>query len=210
MFKFISKLFPSKHEKDVKELLPAVDEINSYFEEYQKFTDEQLIAKTQEFRQLIKDNTKEIEDKLAELREKLKTDISHDERQDGYDELEELEKNLKDTIEDTLNEILPQAFAVVKDTCRRLCGKEWSAAGTKIRWDMVPFDVQLIGGIVLHQGKIAEMATGEGKTLVATLPMYLNALPGKGVHLVTVNDYLAKRDSQWMGQVYRFLGLTVG
>lgn len=210
MFKFITKLFPSKHEKDVKEILPIIDEINEYYETLKDLTDEQLIAKTGEFRQLIKENTNEIEEKLAELHEKLKSDIKHEERQEIYDEIQELEKTLQETIESTLEDILPQAFAVVKDTCRRLCGKEWQAAGTKVRWDMVPYDVQLIGGIVLHRGKISEMATGEGKTLVATLPMYLNALPGKGVHLVTVNDYLAKRDSEWMGEIFRFHGLTVG
>ena len=109
-----------------------------------------------------------------------------------------------------MNEILPEAFAVVKSTCERLLGKSWTVAGNKITWDMVPYDVQLMGGIVLHQGKIAEMATGEGKTLVATLPLYLNALTGRGVHLVTVNDYLALRDSEWMGEIYKFHGLTVG
>ena len=110
----------------------------------------------------------------------------------------------------TLDDLLPEAFAVVKETCRRLCGKTWDVVGLPVTWDMVPFDVQLLGAIVLHQGKIAEMATGEGKTLAATLPIYLNALPGKGVHLVTVNDYLARRDSEWMGQVFTTLGLTVG
>ncbi|HEY3250937.1 MAG TPA: preprotein translocase subunit SecA, partial [Ignavibacteria bacterium] len=210
MFNFLSKLFPSKHEKDVKGILPVIEEINSYYEEYKNLSDEELKAKTQEFRELIKNNTQEIEDRLKELNENLKTDITHDQRQEIYDEIEELEKSLKETTEETLNEILPQAFAVVKDTCRRLYGKEWIAAGTKVRWEMIPYDVQLIGGIVLHQGKIAEMATGEGKTLVATLPMYLNALPGKGVHLVTVNDYLAKRDSEWMGEIFKFHGLTVG
>ncbi|HET9250687.1 MAG TPA: preprotein translocase subunit SecA [Candidatus Eisenbacteria bacterium] len=110
----------------------------------------------------------------------------------------------------TLDDLLPEAFAVVKETCRRLCGKTWDVVGLPVTWDMVPFDVQLLGAIVLHQGKIAEMATGEGKTLVATLPIYLNALPGKGVHLVTVNDYLARRDSEWMGQIFTSLGLSVG
>jgi preprotein translocase subunit SecA len=99
---------------------------------------------------------------------------------------------------------------LVKDTCRRLYGKEWTAGGTKVKWEMIPFDVQLIGGMVLHQGKIAEMATGEGKTLVGSMPTYLNALPGKGVHIITVNDYLARRDSEWMGEIYKFHGLTVG
>src|SRR5439155_12843704 len=111
---------------------------------------------------------------------------------------------------ETLEDLLPEAFAVVKEVCRRLCGKTWDVVGQPIAWDMVPFDVQLLGAIALHEGKIAEMATGEGKTLVATLPIYLNALTGKGVHLVTVNDYLAKRDSEWMGAVFTTLGLTVG
>ena len=129
---------------------------------------------------------------------------------DLYDELDKLEKESYEITAAALNDILPEAFAVVKQTCKRLCGTEWTAAGNKIRWNMIPYDVQLIGGIVLHQGKIAEMSTGEGKTLVATLPLYLNALAGKGVHLITVNDYLAKRDSEWMGEVFKFHGLTVG
>src|SRR5438445_6584780 len=120
------------------------------------------------------------------------------------------------TIEDNeelarrLKEILPEAFAVVKNACRRLCGQEITVRGHPLKWEMIPFDVQLIGGYALHSGKIAEMATGEGKTLVATLPVYLNALSGRGVHVVTVNDYLAARDGEWMGAVYKFLGLTVG
>lgn len=210
MFKFISKIFPSKHEKDVRELLPYVEEINQYYEEYKKISDEELIAKTQEFRELIKSTTKELEDKIIALQDKLKTDVTHEQRQDIYSELNDLDKELQDLTEDTLNSILTQVFAIVKDTCRRLVGREWKAGGMLIRWDMVPFDVQLIGGIVLHQGKISEMATGEGKTLVATLPMFLNALTGKGVHLITVNDYLATRDSEWMGEIYKFHGLTVG
>ena len=128
---------------------------------------------------------------------------------------EELQKKTEEfkerlTAGETLDDLLPEAFAVVKDACRRLLGKKWLVTGREIVWDMVPYDVQLLGGIVLHQGKIAEMATGEGKTLVATMPMYLNALEGKGAHLVTVNDYLAQRDAEWMGEVYKFLGLTVG
>ncbi|HFE63453.1 MAG TPA: preprotein translocase subunit SecA, partial [Caldithrix sp.] len=111
---------------------------------------------------------------------------------------------------ETVDDLLPEAFAVVKDVCRRLEGKKWLVTDHEIEWDMVPYDVQLIGGIALHNGKIAEMATGEGKTLVATMPLYLNALEGKGAHLVTVNDYLAKRDSEWMGEIFKFLGLSVG
>ena len=118
--------------------------------------------------------------------------------------------SLNEEYEEVLDQLLPEAFAVVKSTCERLVGKSWTVAGNKITWDMVPYDVQLMGGVVLHQGKIAEMATGEGKTLVATLPLYLNALTGRGVHLVTVNDYLAQRDSEWMGEIFKFHGLTVG
>lgn len=210
MFNFLKKIFPSKHEKDVKELLPIVDEINEHYKELASLTDDELRAKTAEFKELIRKNTQEHEDKIVELRSKLTNDISHDERKEIYDELEKTENERDDIIEDTLNEILPQAFAVVKDTCRRLCGKEWTAAGQRVQWDMIPFDVQLIGGMVLHQGKIAEMATGEGKTLVGTLPQFLNALPGKGVHIITVNDYLAKRDSEWMGEIFKFHGLSVG
>ncbi|MBE2228078.1 MAG: preprotein translocase subunit SecA, partial [Ignavibacteria bacterium] len=210
MFNFLKKIFPSKHEKDVKELLPVVEEINEHYKELASLTDDELRAKTAEFRELIRSNTQEHEDKIVELRSKLTNDISHDERKEIYDELEKTENERDDIIEDTLNEILPQAFAVVKDTCRRLCGKEWTAAGQRVQWEMIPFDVQLIGGMVLHQGKIAEMATGEGKTLVGTLPQFLNALPGKGVHIITVNDYLAKRDSEWMGEIFKFHGLTVG
>src|SRR2546426_6111528 len=115
-----------------------------------------------------------------------------------------------DELTAALNELLPEAFAAVKNTCRRLCGQEITVRGHALKWEMIPFDVQLIGGMALHTGKIAEMATGEGKTLVATLPVYLNALSGRGVHIVTVNDYLAARDGEWMGAVYKFLGLTVG
>ncbi|MDD5361597.1 MAG: preprotein translocase subunit SecA [Ignavibacteria bacterium] len=210
MLKIISKIFPSKHEKDVKALLPKVQEINKYYDEYQKLSDDELRAKTAELKQRIHDEIKEQEDKINELKERLKEDIPHEERYDIYDELDTLTKDYYENIKAALDDILPEAFAVVKDTCRRLCGTEWEAAGTKVKWNMIPFDVQLIGGIVQHEGKISEMATGEGKTLVATLPLFLNSLAGKGVHLVTVNDYLAKRDSEWMGEIFKFHGLTVG
>ncbi|MBK7157524.1 MAG: preprotein translocase subunit SecA [Ignavibacteria bacterium] len=210
MFGFIKKLFPSKHEKDVNSILPIVEEINKYYEEFESLSDEQIIAKTAEFKQRINSETEETRNQINALQEKLKEDIEHNERQDIYDEMEKLEKENYEVTKAVLDDILPEAFAVVKQTCKRLCGKEWTAAGNKIRWNMIPYDVQLIGGIVLHQGKISEMATGEGKTLVATLPMYLNALAGRGVHLITVNDYLAKRDSEWMGEIFRFHGLTVG
>lgn len=210
MFNFLKKIFPSKHEKDVKELLPVVEEINTIYADLAKLTDDELRAKTTALKELIANNIKEQENKIVELRSKLTNDITHDERKEIYDELDKTENERDEIIEDTLNEILPEAFAIVKDTCRRLCGKEWTAAGQRVQWEMIPFDVQLIGGIVLHQGKIAEMATGEGKTLVGTLPQYLNALPGKGVHIITVNDYLAKRDSEWMGEIFKFHDLSVG
>jgi len=163
----LTKIFGSKQERDVKKILPLVEEINSICKGLEKLSDEELSAKTEEFKERLSQG-------------------------------------------ETLDDLLPEAFAVVKETCRRLVGKRWDVSGIEIEWDMVPFDVQLVGAVVLHQGKIAEMATGEGKTLVATMPIYLNALTGKGVHLVTVNDYLARRDAQWMGKIYEFLGLSVG
>lgn len=210
MLKLFKKIFGDKHTKDIKRILPIVAQINKHYEEYQKLTDDELRAKTQEFKQRIKEATSEIETNISEIKEKLKSELTLEESEELYNELDEYEKELDETIENVLNQILPEAFAVVKETCRRLVGQTWEVTGHKIVWDMIPFDVQLIGGVVLHEGKIAEMATGEGKTLVATLPLYLNALPGRGVHLVTVNDYLALRDSQWMGKIFEFHGLTVG
>lgn len=210
MLSFLKKIFPSKHEKDINSIEPLIDEINARYEEFESLSDEQLKAKTAEFRERIKSETAETDNARLEIQEKLKQDLPHKERIDLYDEIDKLERENYEITSAVLDELLPEAFAVVKQACKRLVGKEWEAAGNKIRWNMIPYDVQLIGGIVLHQGKISEMATGEGKTLVATLPLYLNALPGRGVHLVTVNDYLAKRDSEWMGEVFRFLGLTVG
>ncbi|KER10247.1 MAG: preprotein translocase subunit SecA, partial [[Candidatus Thermochlorobacteriaceae] bacterium GBChlB] len=153
----------------------------------------------------------ETEKALEDEKKKLDNlDLTFDEVQAIKDEIEALEKQLHEETEEILNEILPEAFAIVKETCRRFVGKEWQAAGATIQWNMIPYDVQLMGGIVLHEGKIAEMATGEGKTLVAVLPTFLNALTGRGVHIVTVNDYLAKRDCEWMKPIYEFHGLTVG
>jgi len=212
MLKFLSKIFPSKSEKDIQRILPIVDEINQFCEEYRKLTDEELRAKTAEFRQRIAEHTKAATDEIAASKEKLKAepDLSFDEREGIYTHIDELHKRVDEETKEVLDEILPEAFAAVKEACRRLVGQSWEVTEHKNVWDMVPFDVQLVGAVVLHEGKIAEMATGEGKTLVATMPMYLNALPGRGVHLVTVNDYLAFRDSQWMGKVFEFLGLTVG
>lgn len=209
MINIIKKLFGDKHEKDLKLLWPIVPEINKHYDNFKNLTDDELRGKTAELKSIIQERTAETRNKIEELRKRLQSDEDFD-RTTAYDEIEEFEEQLNDEYEVVLDELLPEAFAIVKSTCERLCGKSWTVAGNKTTWEMVPYDVQLIGGIVLHQGKIAEMATGEGKTLVATLPLFLNALTGRGVHLVTVNDYLAKRDSEWMGEIFRFHGLTVG
>ena len=210
MKNFIKKVFGDKSTKDIKQLWPIVEQINAEYEKIKDLSDDQLKAKSGEFKEKIQNHTIELRNKIAEIRLQLQSDDDTIDRHSLYDELDELEEELNEQYEDVLAEILPEAFAVVKSTCQRLVGKSWTIAGSKQTWNMVPYDVQLMGGVVLHQGKIAEMATGEGKTLVATLPVYLNALTGRGVHLVTVNDYLALRDSEWMGEIYKFLGLTVG
>ena len=209
MLNLIKKVFGDKHSKDQKLLWPVVEEIIEEYEKIKDLTDEELKAKTQEFKNKIQEYTSEIRSQIDELKQKLQSNEDFD-RHSVYDEIDVLEEELDGKYEEILDEILPEAFAVVKVTCQRLLGKSWTVAGNKVTWDMVPYDVQLMGGVVLHQGKIAEMATGEGKTLVATLPIYLNALTGRGVHLITVNDYLALRDSEWMGEIYRFHDLTVG
>ena len=206
----LKKIFGDKNVRATSELWPVVQLINAEYEKLSSLTDEELKNKTVEFKQRIYDYTRDIIEPLNELKEKLQKVELSEEKHSLYDEIEILENDLTEKYKEILDELLPEAFAVVKDTCRRLCGKSWEAAGNKITWNMIPYDVQLLGGMVLHSGKISEMATGEGKTLVATLPIYLNALTGRGVHLVTVNDYLAKRDSEWMGEIYKFHGLTVG
>jgi preprotein translocase subunit SecA len=217
----VTKIFGSKHERDVKKIRPMLDEINQLNEQYQSLSDEELKGKTEEFKKKIRERTGELDEQLEALKEEfagIKTHgLSEEERaqvrsqrEELLQQMKEVQDEIKKAEQEVLNEILPEAFATVKETCRRLVGKEWDVCGIHVKWDMVPYDVQLIGGVALHQGKITEMATGEGKTLVATMPIYLNALSGKGVHLVTVNDYLASRDSQWMGEIYRFLGLSVG
>ena len=213
MKNFLSKLFGSKSDKDIKDIKPIVDEINDYYDEFDSLSDNDLKAKTEEFRERIRANSQEIEDDRAAYYEKLKKEaLTSDEISDIKVELKKLDQELFETINATLDEILPEAFATVKQACKRLKDSAYSYeyAGQQYRWDMIPYDVQLIGGVVLHRGNISEMATGEGKTLVAVMPLYLNALAGKGVHLVTVNDYLAKRDSDWMRPVYEFLNVSVG
>ncbi len=217
----ISKIFGSKHQRDVKKIVPMVEQINRICEEYKNLSDEELRLKTEEFRQRIKERTSELQETLDEFRNEFASlkgyGLSEEEKEEVRarreslsEDIRQVESRMKSEEREISNEILPEAFAAVKEVCRRLVGKKWDVCGIEVEWDMVPYDVQLIGAVVLHQGKIAEMATGEGKTLVATMPIYLNALTGKGVHLVTVNDYLARRDSQWMGEIYKFLGLTVG
>ncbi|TDI73429.1 MAG: preprotein translocase subunit SecA, partial [Bacteroidetes bacterium] len=219
MLQVFKKIFGDKNERALKSYWPLVEQINIEFDKLADLTDEQLTAKTPEFKKRIADAVTEIETDRKEIQEQLvsgiKTDSSDGEqlslsdRHDLYDELDELDTEWYSTIESTLEELLPEVFAVAKDACRRMVGKSWEAGGQMITWEMVPYDVQLLGGIVLHKSNIAEMKTGEGKTLVAVAPVYLNALVGKGVHLVTVNPYLAQRDSEWMGPVYEFLGMTV-
>ncbi len=211
MLKFIEKLFGNKHDKDIKRILPIVDEINEEFEKLSSLSDDELRAKTGEFRDIIHERIAEFQEELTTLRSRLKKEqLSGEETFEIYERIEMLEDDEYRVIQETLHEILPQAFAVVKDACRRLVGTKYMLVGHEVTWDMVPYDVQLMGGIFIHEGRISEMATGEGKTLVAVSPMYLNALPQRGVHLVTVNDYLAERDSHWMKPVFDFLGITVG
>jgi preprotein translocase subunit SecA len=210
MLSILKKVFGDKHQKDIKEIEPIVGEINSICDELKNLSDDELREKTRRLRLIIEEKTHELREKIASLEEKLKEDLSIEENQKTYEELDEANNELDDLYEDVLDELLPEAFAIVKETCRRLIGKSWDVVGRRITWDMIPYDVQLMGGMVLHQGKIAEMATGEGKTLVATLPLFLNGLTGRGCHLVTVNDYLAQRDREWMGPIFEFHGLTVG
>ncbi|HEY2066359.1 MAG TPA: preprotein translocase subunit SecA, partial [Gemmatimonadaceae bacterium] len=217
MFKRVLTTFlGTRHERERKRIQPILDAIHEHEERLARASDEEIRGQTAKFRALIAERTAALEARAAELREGKRTaaDAAERERLDneltGVDGSGGVEGALRTTIADTLDEILPEAFATVREASRRLVGTTVNVTGRDTEWNMVPYDVQLMGGIQLHLGKIAEMATGEGKTLVATLPLYLNALPGKGAHLVTVNSYLARRDSQWMGHLYRWLGLTVG
>ncbi|MDQ6718005.1 MAG: preprotein translocase subunit SecA, partial [Gemmatimonadota bacterium] len=212
----IKGVFGTRHDRERKAIQPIVDEINEHYARLQTISEEELRAQTERFRERIREANGEIEVRIAALREKKKITSDPAERDAideeliGVDGQGGLEAELRSATADVLDEILPEAFATVREACRRLLGTTVKVTGHDTEWNMVPYDVQLMGGIQLHNGRIAEMATGEGKTLVATLPLYLNALPGKGSHLVTVNSYLARRDSEWMGHVYRYLGLSVG
>lgn len=239
----IAKIFGSKSDRDIKAIRPIVDQVNEAFEALKELSNDELREKTNEFKSRIKDYLGNIDDEMKQYREQMENDpdMHPEEKEKIYDELDKLEKDRDKYLEEILEELLPEAFAVVKETARRFKDNKqvdasaneldrqlaiehehikidgdkvyydtvWDAAGITIDWDMVHFDVQLIGGVVLHQGKISEMATGEGKTLVSTLPAYLNALSGHSVHIVTVNDFLARRDSKWNGPLYNFLGITV-
>jgi len=212
MLKLLRKVFSTKQDKDIKLLTPLVDEIKVHYERLNSLSDEEIKAKTLEFKEIIREASKDLEDEKEKLMKTLRDEaLDVIQITDTRDRLKQIEKDLFQVINDTLDEIMPEAFAVVKQACQRLKddGFSYEYAGNQTRWEMVPYDVQLMGGVVLHQGRIAEMATGEGKTLVAVLPLYLNALAGKGAHLVTVNDYLAERDADWMRPVYEYLGLTV-
>ena len=206
----ITKVFGSRFQREMKRIRPLVTAIHQHEVRLKDLSDGELQGQTAQFRQRIAEQTGD----LAADVERLKT-AKHDcpdaeERARLSDQLGEAEQRYSKALQAALDEVLPEAYATVREACRRLVGSKVMVTGHELTWDMVPYDVQLIGGIVLHQGKIAEMATGEGKTLVATLPLYLNALAGKGAHLVTVNNYLARRDSQWMGHLFTWLGLTVG
>ena len=239
---FIGKLFGNKATRDMKEIKPWVDKIKAVYPEIAKLSNDELRAKTVELKKYISDSAAEEQKKIEELKGTIETTELED-REGIFAQIDKLEKEVLEKYEKALDDVLPQAFAIVKDTARRFSenpelvvtatdfdrelaaqGKDfvrieddkaiwqnhWIAGGNDMVWSMVHYDVQLFGGVVLHKGKIAEMATGEGKTLVATLPVFLNALTGNGVHVVTVNDYLAKRDAEQMGMIHEFLGLKVG
>jgi preprotein translocase subunit SecA len=242
MLALISKLFGSKSNRDIKLIQPLVEKTKEEYAKLSALSNDELRQKTLDFKVRIKEYLAEIDVEIAEVKAKAESeDLPINEKTALYDQLDKLQKDRDAELEKVLIEILPEAFAVMKDTARRFTENKtievsatqadrelaarkknvvingdkathhntWLAAGTEVTWNMVHYDVQLIGGIVLHQGKIAEMATGEGKTLVGTLPAYLNALSGQGVHIVTVNDYLARRDSEWNGPLFEFHGLTV-
>ena len=235
------KIFGTKADRDMKAIRPTLDKVIEAYKTIDLLSDDELRARCQLLKDKIQAAIAADDKRVAEIKAELEKDIPLNKKESLATESDKLVKKIDETIEKVLDEILPEAFAIMKSTARRfkenpvikvkatdfdrtlsttkefvtieddyaLWQNHWIAGGNEVTWDMVHYDVQLIGGIVLHQGKIAEMATGEGKTLVATLPVFLNALAGKGVHVVTVNDYLSKRDSEWMGPLYMFHGLSV-
>ena len=206
----IQRVVGSRHEREARKLQPIVGEINRIAAALESLSDDELRAKTEEFRARIAERTRPLQDRVEALREEKRNSEDASDRERMSVEIGGLEKKVLGALETALDELLPEAYAVVKEACRRLVGTEAMVTDHALSWDMVPYDVQLVGAIALHDGKVAEMATGEGKTLAATMPLYLNALAGRGAHLVTVNSYLAQRDAEWMGAIYRCLGLSVG
>ncbi|MBA3445050.1 MAG: preprotein translocase subunit SecA [Gemmatimonadales bacterium] len=205
----MTAVFGTRFDRERKRIQPVVDQIHRHEERLKDLGETELKAQTTRFRERLAERTGPLKAELDEVRAAKHGCADPAERDRLESRFQELETRYKKELAANLDEILPEAFATVREACRRLLGTSVQVTGRELVWDMVPYDVQLIGGVVLHQGKIAEMATGEGKTLVATLPLYLNALAGRGAHLVTVNNYLARRDSQWMGHVFRYLGLNV-
>ena len=189
----LANFFGTKSDREMKKLLPTLDKINQLYETFSSKTDDDLVTRTQELKEFVINQR-------SEKAQSLHADMDRQER----------EAEILKAEQGALDFIMVEAFAIVKETCRRICGSSWRISGQETLWEMVPYDVQLMGAITLHSGKVSEMKTGEGKTLVSTMPIYLNALTGRGVHVITVNDYLAQRDAEWMGEVYKRLGLTVG
>ncbi|HIE43920.1 MAG TPA: preprotein translocase subunit SecA, partial [Candidatus Omnitrophica bacterium] len=198
-----SMLTQIRQKKELARLSRIVDEIHAFEKKMRSLSLSDIPRRTEELRKRALEQYRENEALLGELHQKV-------EQATGAEEKGRIKREVRRLGNQILQEILPESFALVKETCRKMLGKRWEVSDIETEWDMVPFDVQLMGAVVLHEGKIAEMATGEGKTLVATMPAYLNALTGRGVHIVTVNDYLARRDREWMGPIYEALGLTVG
>src|SRR5438093_611224 len=207
---WFTKIFGTQFQRGLKRIRPIVDAIHRHEARLKGLSDGELQGQTPKLRGLIAERTSTLAAEVERLKREKHDCPDADQRVELSQQLSQAETAYIKALQVALNDVLPEAFATVREVCRRLVGSEVVVTGHALKWDMVPYDVQLIGGIVLHQGKIAEMATGEGKTLVATLPLYLNALAGRGAHLVTVNNYLARRDSQWMGHLFTWLGLTVG
>ena len=208
--KLATAVFGTRYDRDVKKIRPIVEAIKRHEAQLGSLSEDELRAQTTKFRSQLAERVAPIKIELEQVRQQRHDCADPEERDKLEDRYHQLEIRYKKELKTALDNPLPEAFATVREATRRLLGTKVIVTGHELTWDMVPYDVQLIGGIVLHQGKIAEMATGEGKTLVATLPLYLNALAGRGSHLVTVNNYLARRDSQWMGHVFQYLGLSVG
>ena len=214
--KLFGAVFGTRHQREAKRVQPIVDEINTQGEQLRALSDVELQAQTAKFRAIIAERTADLTARIHELKDRKHAAPDAETREalelelTGLNGQAGVEAAYRETLAEVLDEILPEAFATVREAARRLVGSTVQVTGQPMTWDMVHYDVQLIGGIQLHLGRIAEMATGEGKTLVATLPLYLNALPSRGAHLVTVNSYLSRRDSQWMGHLYTWLGLTIG